>query len=298
MKIINYLEIILAIALSFGLTACSGGGGGDSSSPSIGTITGTFVDDPVQGLDYNCSSGRSGTTNPVGQYTCSIGDDVTFRLGGLSLGTIAAQITPITPYTLFPTNTTAAINLARVFQTIDTGATNGRIIIDDTLASKLPLATDFTSATFETATETALGITLVSTYEAQSRMDTGITTGGGTVPTDRNHVPVANAGVNQNVATTSTVTLNGSASSDSDRDSLTYMWSFSSKPSNSTATLSNDTSVNPTFIVDVDGIYVLELTVNDGEIDSAIDTVTINSSTEYTKPVVADLPTPPAVPAL
>ena len=298
MKIINYLEIILAIALSFGLTACSGGGGGDSSSPSIGTITGTFVDDPVEGLDYNCSSGRSGTTNPVGQYTCNIGDDVTFRLGNILLGTIAAQNAPITPYMLFPTDTTAAINLARVLQSMNTRSNTGVIDLNTTLVDLLPANTDFSSASFETATETALGITLVSAYEAQSTMDTGITNAGGTPPTDRNLVPVANAGADQNVNTTATVTLDGSASSDSNEDSLTYKWSFSSKPLNSTTTLSNDTSANPSFIADVDGSYVVELIVNDGEINSAVDTVTVNASTEHTKPIVTDLPTPPAVPAL
>jgi len=128
----------------------------------------------VQGLNYSCSSGSTGVTNVSGEYTCNLGDAVTFMLGNISLGTIAAQTTAITPYTLFPSDTTAAINLARLLQSVNTRASNGTIIINDTLTAKLPSDTDFTNASFETATETALGITLVSSLVAQRTMDTGI----------------------------------------------------------------------------------------------------------------------------
>ena len=40
--------------------------------------------------------------------------------------------------------------------------------------------------------------------------------------------------------------------------------------------LSDPTAVNPRFTVDVTGTYVAQLIVNDGMIDSAPDTVTIN----------------------
>ena len=273
MKSIKYIASVLLV---LGLSACSGGGG--SSTPSTATVTGTFIDDPVQGLNYSCSAGTTGVTNASGEYTCNVGDNVTFRLGNISLGTISAQTTAITPYVLFPTNTTAAINLARLLQSIDTGAVNGSIVINSTHAANIPANTDFTNASFETATETALGITLVSAYEAQSRMDTGITTGGGTVPTDRNHVPVANAGVDQNITTASIVTLNGSSSADSDFDFLTYSWNFVSKPNGSTAILLDTTTVNPTFTADINGTYILELIVHDGSIDSASDAVTVTAT--------------------
>jgi len=94
-----------------------------------------------------------------------------------------------------------------------------------------------------------------------------------------NSAPVANAGAGQNVVTGSTVTLDGSGSSDADGDALTYQWSFTSKPSGSSATLSNSTIVNPTFTADMDGSYIINLVVNDGTVNSAADSVTIIATT-------------------
>jgi hypothetical protein len=92
-----------------------------------------------------------------------------------------------------------------------------------------------------------------------------------------NSAPVANAGSDQNVITGSTVTLNGSGSSDANGDSLTFAWSFVSRPAGSTATLSNAAIVNPTFTADVAGNYVLSLIVRDGTVDSAADSMTVNA---------------------
>ncbi len=71
-----------------------------------------------------------------------------------------------------------------------------------------------------------------------------------------NSAPVANAGSNQNVSTGSEVMLDGNGSNDSDGDSLTYSWSFVSKPSGSEAVLYDNDQVNPTFITDMNGTYM------------------------------------------
>ena len=88
-------------------------------------------------------------------------------------------------------------------------------------------------------------------------------------------LPVANAGPDQSVLKGSLVTLDGSGSSTANGVNPSYRWSFTSKPAGSTATLSSPIAVHPTFTPDLDGSYVLSLVVNDGQIDSAADTVTI-----------------------
>ncbi len=146
-------------------------------------ITGQFVDDPVQGLGYSCSSGLTGTTNSKGEYTCQQGDTVTFFLGGQTLGSVIAQTTVITPYSLFPSNSDAGLNLARLLQSIDSdnNSSNGKIIIDSTFT--LPSQTDFKSTGFEASVESALSINLVSAVDAQTQLHSGIASAGGTVPT-------------------------------------------------------------------------------------------------------------------
>ncbi len=94
-----------------------------------------------------------------------------------------------------------------------------------------------------------------------------------------NNPPTAHAGSDQTVSTSNTVTLDASASSDSDNDLLTYNWSLITKPLNSTADLIEYNSIFPSFTADLDGDYIIELIVNDGTVNSAVDSVTITSST-------------------
>ncbi len=106
---------------------------------------------------------------------------------------------------------------------------------------------------------------------------------GGIAP--NNKVTAANAGSAQNVRVLSLVTLDGSQSTGADGKVITYQWSFSSKPAGSNATLSNPTTVNPTFTPDVQGVYVLSLIVNDGTVNSAPSTITITASKANSAPV-------------
>ena len=100
--------------------------------------------------------------------------------------------------------------------------------------------------------------------------------------------PNADAGADQNIFTGSTVHLDGSKSSDPDTDpqSLSCLWGFVSKPAESMLNDNDITDGNlphASFIPDVDGTYVLKLTVNDGEFLSE-DTVQILASAANVPP--------------
>jgi hypothetical protein len=94
---------------------------------------------------------------------------------------------------------------------------------------------------------------------------------------DVNSPPVANAGTNQTITVGASVQLDGSHSTDVDGDALTYAWAILSVPSGSNATLSNATAVQPTFVADRVGTYILQLIVNDGIVDSSPATVMIST---------------------
>lgn len=94
----------------------------------------------------------------------------------------------------------------------------------------------------------------------------------------QNSQPVANAGPDQKLDIGSVVLLDGSASYDVDGNSLSYNWSLLNVPVGSSAQLSNSSIVNPSFFLDLPGIYLAQLVVNDGTSNSTPDTVIISSN--------------------
>jgi len=100
-----------------------------------------------------------------------------------------------------------------------------------------------------------------------------------------NMVSVANAGDDLTVLTGSEVSLDGSLSSDVDGDVMSYLWTIITLPDGSVAALANETSVNPTFTPDRDGVYTFQLIVNDGTVDSEPDVVDVISFTPNKVPV-------------
>lgn len=92
-----------------------------------------------------------------------------------------------------------------------------------------------------------------------------------------NTAPVADAGPDQAIIVLgTTVQLDGSQSWDDDGDDLSYSWEIVQKPGGSSAELSDSTSVDPTFVADVQGEYKIILVVNDGFVDSEPDEVTVS----------------------
>ena len=102
-----------------------------------------------------------------------------------------------------------------------------------------------------------------------------------------NVAPVADAGPDQSVLVGDSVTLDGSQSSDADGDSLSYSWSFTNRPAGSLAQLGDHTAVSPDFTPDMAGIYILNLVINDGTVDSVADSVTVSAVTVETAVIAA-----------
>ena len=121
-------KIIMLIITEFlvvTFTACGSGGGSDSpsSSNTITTKTGQFMDSAVEGLIYECkptngSVGSSGTTNELGEYSCGDGDSVSFYISNIFLAEVNSS-EYITPQMLFPNSDRAVVNLTQLLQTLD-----------------------------------------------------------------------------------------------------------------------------------------------------------------------------------
>jgi hypothetical protein len=101
-----------------------------------------------------------------------------------------------------------------------------------------------------------------------------------------NLAPTANAGEAQNVITGNLVTLDGSKSSDPNSgDPMNYKWAIVTKPAGSLASLTGETSAQPTFRADVSGVYLFSLVVNDGKESSSVVTTTVTAATANSAPV-------------
>ena len=111
---------LFSCASLFLLPSC--GGGGDDSSGSVSTVTGQFVDSLVAGLQYSTAS-ASGLTDANGTFTYSPGENVTFMVGDILIGTVSASavaspVDVVESANDYSTDTTI-INIARFLQTID-----------------------------------------------------------------------------------------------------------------------------------------------------------------------------------
>ncbi len=97
--------------------------------------------------------------------------------------------------------------------------------------------------------------------------------------------PVANAGPNQTGTAGVAVTLNGSGSTNPiGIGTLQYFWAFTSRPAGSTAVLQNMTTVSPNFTPDVQGVYVILMSVSNGLANDAA-SVTVTVGPGNTAPV-------------
>ena len=90
-----------------------------------------------------------------------------------------------------------------------------------------------------------------------------------------NSVPIADAGEDIAICFPDMAQLDGSGSGGTRCSLVTYAWTIISAPLGSIASLSDGNAINPTLYPDLEGTYVISLTVTDDCGNSASDTVTI-----------------------
>lgn len=123
----NNLQLLVILLISIFFTACGSGG-------SSANITGQFIDAPVEGLSYKCSSGQEGTTDKDGKYTCNEGDTVEFSVNGIVLGSYKAQDI-ITPLHLHESKDRNKVNnIVQLLHSLDKDQDpDNNIVIDETI---------------------------------------------------------------------------------------------------------------------------------------------------------------------
>lgn len=150
-------RMVLAAAVLM-LTACGGGGGDDGGTnntpppppPPPAVQDGVFKDRNVAGLAFN-SGAESGVTDTNGRYTCETGSEVSFSIGGVSLGqtdcaTLATPNQLATDDAMFDLE---VANLARFLQMLDEdGDPDNGIVISDAVQQ---IAENWTQVDFLTA---------------------------------------------------------------------------------------------------------------------------------------------------
>jgi len=97
---------------------------GCSSSDNETFEKGVFIDAPVAGLEFSSASGPSGTTDENGEFEYKAGEDVTFKVAGVDVGTVpGSAVIPVL-------NLPNGLVVARLLQSIDTDALEDLIDIN------------------------------------------------------------------------------------------------------------------------------------------------------------------------
>lgn len=139
------------------------------------------------------------------------------------------------------------------------------------------------AATLASADQLTSALTpdVVGSYSVQLVVNDGVnqvTRNGSFQASMGNIAPTADIANVPVVALNSTVGLDGRNSIDPNDDTLSYVWTFLSRPAGSQAFLSNANVDQPSFTADVGGDYQVQLVVSDGEFNSVPVTATIAAS--------------------
>jgi len=145
---VSFISVILMIGLLF-LSGCSGGG---SNADVTTVLQGRFIDSPVEGLDYETPT-QSGRTNQDGFFNYLEGEEVTFLIGDVYIGTSPGKHI-VTPLDLVPGSVDefdpTVTNICRLLQSLDVdGNEENGITLTDAIRAQV----NGTYINFDTTTE-------------------------------------------------------------------------------------------------------------------------------------------------
>lgn len=187
----NSFKRWILVLLVLALQACGGGGGGQ--------LTGQFVDDPVEGLAYQCVSAGaggsvlSGTTNALGQFSYQSGQTCTFKVGNVVVGAITGipadgLVTPqdVAGVARSATSAPTAAAVAQFLQSLNEPGSSGKIKISTSTAATLSSLPETTLVGTKgpitqeglNALVTAAGKTLMTPAQASAALNTSMSRAG------------------------------------------------------------------------------------------------------------------------
>ncbi|MFD1699543.1 hypothetical protein ACFSB1_09430, partial [Halopseudomonas phragmitis] len=127
--------LVFSLVPLLSLSGCLSSSSSSRSAPQV--HTGTFVDSPVAGLDYQGSQTQSGQTDEQGQFSYREGETISFAIGDLELGSaVGANI--LTPLSITPEADSAddqrVVNMLILLQSLDAdGDLNNGIQISEAI---------------------------------------------------------------------------------------------------------------------------------------------------------------------
>jgi streptogramin lyase len=235
---------------------------------------------PSSAVTVNCGESRTFSILPSECYYVadvkvdgeSVGAVLTYTFDNVTSDHTIEALFAINQYTITTTAGSNGIIIPTGSLTINYGADQSFIITPDTGYHVLDVKVDGASVGPVTS---YIFSNIISNHTIEVTFEVD------------NTPPVANAGPDQNVITGQVVTLDGSESFDPEGAMITFLWTFVEVPAGSSVTdgsLSDVTSAKPEFIPDVNGIYRLQLIVNDGALNSGPDEVVITGTTPNVAP--------------
>ena len=138
-----------------------------------------------------------------------------------------------------------------------------------------PFSTNNTASSITTFEPDMMGTYIVSLVVTDTKGESSMTDSV-IVSVSEGALPTADAGDDQSATQGATVDISGAGSFDPLNRGLSYEWSISSAPTNSTATIQDATAVTTSFQPDLSGNYLISLVVNSGVSISEPDVMVVN----------------------